>query len=122
MADRPVQNQEIINATNNLRMAVYQGLTNPPELGDPATNMNYEAKMRMEAYEKGPDPFKPDGRTEPPYTYTYNLPAGKRAAKIPDPPAPHISARDMDYLRHVNDSLLMRTIGNRVDMIHSETQ
>ncbi len=109
MADRPVQNQEIINATNNLRMAVYQGLTNPPELGDPATNYELlRQKMRMEAYEKGQIPSSQMIGLSPLTLIPIIYLLVNGPPQIPDPPAPHISARDMDYLRHVNDSLLMR--------------
>jgi hypothetical protein len=109
MADRPVQNQEIINATNNLRMAVYQGLTNDPELGDPVTNYEIlRQRQRMEAYEKGQIPSSQMVGLSP-FTLIpliYMLVAGP--PENPDPPAPHISARDMNYLRQVHDSVLIR--------------
>lgn len=109
MSERPTQNQEVINATNNLRMAVYQGLTNAPELGDPA--MNYELlrqKQRTEAYEKGQIPSSQMVGLSP-FTLIpliYMLAVGP--PEDPEPPVPHISARDMEFLRQVNDSLLIR--------------
>jgi hypothetical protein len=109
LADRPSPDQEMINATNNLRMAVYQGLANPPELGDPATNYEIlRQRQRMEAYEKGQIPSSQMVGLSP-FTLIpvlYLLVNGP--PETPDPPAPHISARDMNYLRHLNDSLLIR--------------
>ena len=109
MSERPTQNQEVINATNNLRMAVYQGLTNAPELGDPATNYELlRQKQRMEAYEKGQIPSSQMVGLSP-FTLIpliYMLAVGP--PEDPEPPAPHISARDLDFLRQVNDSLLVR--------------
>ncbi len=109
LAEQPSQNQDVINATNNLRMSVYQGLTNPPELGDPA--INYEIlrqKQRMDAYEKGQIPsdrmvgLSPFTLIPLLYMLSVGLP------EDPEPPAPHISVRDMEFLRHVHDSLLFR--------------
>lgn len=109
MSERPSQNQEVINATNNLRMAVYQGLTNAPELGDPVTNYEIlRQKQRMEAYEKGQIPSSRMLGLSP-FTLIpliYMLAAGP--PEDPEPPAPHISARDLDFLRQVHDSLLIR--------------
>ncbi|HOO66844.1 MAG: hypothetical protein KDB91_01320 [Bacteroidales bacterium] len=109
MAERPGPTQEMINASNNIRTAVYQGLTNPPELGDPA--VNYELlrqKQRLDAYEKGQIPSEHMVGLSPfmLIPLIYSIAAGP--PETPDPPAPHISSRDMDYLRHVHDSLLYR--------------
>lgn len=109
LTDRPSQNQEVINATNNLRMAVYQGLANPPKLGDPA--MNYEIirqKQRIDAYEKGQIPSDRMVGLSP-FTLIpllYVLAVGP--PEDPKPPVPHISVRDMEFLRNVNDSLIKR--------------
>jgi hypothetical protein len=109
MAERPSPNQEMINASNNLRMAVYQGLTTQPELGDPATNYEIlRQKQRMEAYEKGQIPSGQMVGLSP-FTLIpliYMLVAGP--PEDPDPPAPYISARDMERLRRVHDSLIFR--------------
>lgn len=109
MSERPSQNQEVINATNNLRMAVYQGLTNQPELGDPATNYELlRQKQRMDAYERGQIPSGQMVGLSP-FTLIpliYMLAVGP--PEDPEPPAPHISARDMEFLRQVHDSLLIR--------------
>jgi hypothetical protein len=109
MAERPAASQDMINATNNLRMAVYQGLTTAPELGDPSTNYEIlRQRQRMEAYEKGQIPSDRMVGLSP-FTLIpliYMLAAGP--PEEPEPPAPQISAKDMDYLRKVNDSLLIR--------------
>lgn len=109
MSERPSRNQEVINATNNLRMAVYQGLTNAPELGDPATNYELlRQKQRTDAYEKGQISSSQMVGLSP-FTLIpliYMLAVGP--PEDPTPPAPHISVREMDYLRQVNDSLLIR--------------
>lgn len=109
MAERPVQSQEMINATNNLRMAVYQGLANAPELGDPATNYEIlRQKQRMEAYEKGQIPSSQMVGLSP-FTLIpliYMLAAGPPEELAP--PVPHISARDIEYLQHLHDSVLIR--------------
>jgi len=45
---------EMLNAQNNITISTYQGLNNPPELGDPG--INYELikqKQTIAAYEKG---------------------------------------------------------------------
>ncbi|MRR22397.1 hypothetical protein EG830_05385 [bacterium] len=109
MSEQPSRNQEVINATNNLRMAVYQGLTNAPKLGDPSTNYELlRQKQRMEAYEKGQIPSGQMIGLSPLtlIPLIYMLAAGP--PEDPEPPAPHVSAREMDFLRQVNDSLLLR--------------
>ncbi len=109
MADGPSSSQEMINASNNLRMAVYQGLTTPPELGDPATNYELlRQKQRMEAYEKGQIPSSQMLGLSPLILIPilYRLASGP--PEDPKPPAPHISARDMEHLRRVHDSLIYR--------------
>jgi len=109
MAERPTSNQEIINASNNLRMAVYQGLTTQPELGDPVTNYELlRQKQRMEAYEKGQIPSGKILGLSPLILIPvlYRLASGP--PEDPVPPAPHISARDMEHLRRVHDSLIYR--------------
>ena len=109
MAERASPNQDVINATNNLRMAVYQGLANPPELGDPATN--YEVlrqKQRMDAYNKGQIASDRMIGLSPLTLIPLIYLAAKGLPEDPEPPAPHISAREMDYLKQVHDSLLIR--------------
>lgn len=109
MADKPVPTQEMINASNNLRMGVYQGLTTQPEMGDPL--VNYELlrqTQRMEAYEKGQIPSGHMVGLSP----LILIPLIQRLASGPPddpvPPAPHISVRDLEHLRRVYDSLIFR--------------
>ncbi|MCK7539371.1 MAG: hypothetical protein MZV63_54920 [Marinilabiliales bacterium] len=40
LSERPAPDQDLINATNNLKLSAYQGLTTAAKLGDP--NANYE--------------------------------------------------------------------------------
>ncbi|MHC1733981.1 MAG: hypothetical protein AB9888_18365 [Bacteroidales bacterium] len=109
MAELPAPSQEMINASNNLRMGTYQGLTTQPELGDPL--VNYELlrqTQRMEAYEKGQIPSGQMVGLSP----LILIPLIQRLAsgppEEPAPPAPHISAREMEHLRRVHDSLIFR--------------
>ncbi len=109
MSERPAVNQEMINATNNLRLSTYQGLTMKDDLGDPA--LNYELlrqKQRYEAYEKGQIGSGQMVAISPllliPVIYT--LAAGP--PKKPEPPVPYISARDMEHIRAAHDSLIYR--------------
>jgi hypothetical protein len=109
MADRPAASQEMINASNNIKMGVFQGLTTQPELGDPL--VNYELlrqTQRMEAYEKGQIPSGNMVGLSP----LILIPLLQRLATGPPddpvPPAPHISARDLEYLQRVHDSLIYR--------------
>ena len=54
MASSSSTSPEMINATRNLRLSVYQGITTSPALGDPGTNYNLIMnRHRLEAYEKG---------------------------------------------------------------------
>lgn len=109
MAEKPSPNQDVINATNNLRMAVYQGLTTPPDMGDPVTNYEIiRQRQRADAYDKGQIPSdKMIGLS--PFTLIpliYMIATGP--PEEPEPPAPYISARELDFLRQLHDSLLIR--------------
>lgn len=109
MAERPATNQDAINATNNLRMAVYQGLANPPALGDPATNYEIlRQRQRMEAYDKGQIPSDRMIGLSPFTLIPILYVIAKGPPEDPEPPTPHVSARELDYLRMVHDSLLIR--------------
>lgn len=109
MAEKPAPNQEVINASNNLKMGVYQALSNAPKLGDPF--YNYELirqQQRMDAYEKGQIPSDQMVGLSP----FMLIPLIYRLASGPPeelkPPVPHISAREMENLRRVHDSLIYR--------------
>jgi hypothetical protein len=109
MADRPVPTQEMINASNNLRMGVYQGLTTPLNWGIPATIMSCSGRNRGWRHMRR-------GRSRPDQMIGLSplilIPLIQRLASGPPedpvPPAPHISAREMEHLRRVHDSLIFR--------------
>lgn len=109
LSERPVPDHELINATNNLRLSAYQGLVNASRLGDPATNYELlRQKQRYEAYEKGQIPsgqmlaLSPLTLIPLIYLLAVGLP------EDPEPPAPYISAREMEYIRSLHDSLIWR--------------
>lgn len=109
MAERPATDQELINATNNLRLSAYQGLVNPGKLGDPDTNYELmRQKQRYEAYEKGQIPSGQMLVVSPLilipliYVLAVGLP------EEPEPPVPYISVRELERLRAVHDSLIYK--------------
>lgn len=109
MSEPPLTNQEMINATNNLRLSTYQGLTSANRLGDP--DSNYELlrhQQRTAAYEKGQIPSDKMIGLSPltVISLIYLLAVGPPEA--PRPPVPHISAREMESLRTYHDSLIYR--------------
>jgi len=109
MSERSAVNQELINATNNLRISAYQGLTVTDELGDPA--LNYELlrqKQRYEAYNKGQIGSGQMIAISPLtlIPLIYMLAVGP--PEVPEPPVPYISAREMENIRAVHDSLIYR--------------
>jgi hypothetical protein len=109
MSEPPATNQELINATNNLRLSAYQGLTSASRLGDPAANYEVLRKQqRYEAYEKGQIPADQMLAVSPLtlIPLIYLLAVGP--PEVPEPPVPYISAREMENLRAVHDSLIYR--------------
>lgn len=109
MSERPPADQELINATNNLRLSAYQGLVNASKLGDPDTNYELlRQKQRYEAYEKGQISAGQMLAVSPltiislVYLMAVGLP------EDPEPPVPYISVREMENLRAVHDSLIWR--------------
>jgi len=109
MSEKPETNQEIINATNNLRISAYQGLTSAARLDDPASN--YEVlrqQQRIAAYEKGQIAsgqmlvLSPLALIPLIYILAVGMP------EPPEPPVPYISAREMESLRALHDSLIYR--------------
>jgi len=109
MSEPPATNQELINATNNLRLSAYQGLTSASRLGDPASNYELlRQKQRYEAYEKGQIPSDQMLAVSPLtlIPLIYLLAVGP--PEVPEPPVPYISAREMENLRAVHDSLIYR--------------
>lgn len=54
MNSSSIVSKEMVNAQNNITISIYQGLANPPELGDPGTNYELlKQKHAIAAYEKG---------------------------------------------------------------------
>ena len=112
MSQRPALNQELINATNNLRISAYQGLTGANEMGDPA--VNYELlrqKQRYEYYEKGQISSGQMVALSPLTLIPVIYLLVNGPPKMPEPPVPYLSSREMEQLRAVHDSLLHRTTG-----------
>jgi len=110
LSEHPEPNQEIINATNNLKISAYQGLTSAATLGDPASN--YEVlrqQQRADAYEKGQISsgqmlvLSPLTLIPLIYILAVGLP------EEPQAPVPYISAREMESLRALHDSLIYRS-------------
>jgi len=109
MSEPPATNQELINATNNLRLSAYQGLTSASRLGDPASNYAVlRQQQRYDAYEKGQIPSDQMLAVSPLtlIPLIYLLAVGP--PEVPEPPVPYISAREMDNLRAFHDSLIYR--------------
>ena len=109
MSEPPPTNQEMINATNNLRLSTYQGLTSASRLGDPAANYEVLRQLqRYDAYEKGQIPADKMLALSPfaLIPLIYILAVGP--PEVPEPPVPYISAREMENLRAVHDSLIYR--------------
>ncbi len=109
MSERPATGQELINATNNLRLSAYQGLVNASKLGDPASNYELiRQKQRYEAYEKGQIPASKMVSLSPLTLIPLIYILAKGLPEEPEAPAPYISAREMESLRAVHDSLTYR--------------
>ncbi len=110
MAEKPKANEEIINATNNLKISAYQGLTAATRLDDPAAN--YEVIRHMQAIEASEKGGIPSARmvTFSPFIIiplVYMLATG--LPEDPPPPAPHISSKEMSHIRALHDSLIYRS-------------
>jgi hypothetical protein len=103
--------QKMVNAQNNITISTYQGLTNPPELGDPGTNYEFiKQKQAITAYEKGGIPSDrmvglnlisliPASI----YLLSNGLPVK------PAPPAPRVSVAEMEKIKKAyRESLLQK--------------
>lgn len=110
MAEPPAADQQMINASNNLKISTYQGLTGSNELGDPI--VNYELirqKQRYEAYEKGQIPSSQMVALSPLTLIPLIYILAKGLPENPEPPVPYISTREMSRLRALHDSLIYGT-------------
>lgn len=109
MASKPPVNDDMVNASNNLRLSAYQGITTAATLGDP--NTNYELlrqQQKLDAYEMGMIPsdkmlvFSPFTLIPLVYVLAKGLP------EPPEPPAPYLSERELQQLRAIHDSLIYK--------------
>lgn len=109
MSSKPPVNDEMANASYNLKLSAYQGLTTAAALGDP--DANYELlrqKQRLDAYEKGMVPsdkmfvFSPFTLIPLVYVLAKGLP------EEPLPPAPYMSERELQQIRAIHDSLIYK--------------
>lgn len=109
MTDRKPADQKMINASNNLKLSAYQGLTGTNQLGDPA--MNYQLlrqKQRTEAIEKGSIPTDKMLGLNPFTIIPVIYILAKGLPEDPEPPAPYISTRELEQIRALHDSLIYK--------------
>jgi hypothetical protein len=103
--------QEMVNAQNNITISAYQGLANPPRLGDPGTNYELlKQKQAIAVYEKGGIPSDrilglnlisliPASI----YLLTNGLP------EKPAPPAPRVTIAEIEKMKKAyRESLLQK--------------
>ncbi len=109
MSEPPATNQELINASNNLKIAAWQGITSTSRQVDPASNYELlRQKQRIDAYEKGGIPSSQMVSLSP-FTIIpliYILATG--LPEDPAPPPPYISVRELEKLRNMHDSIIFR--------------
>jgi len=109
MADRPPADQEMINASNNLKLSAYQGITSTAELGDPVANYELlRQKQRTDAIERGGVPSDKMLGLSPFTILPLIYILAKGLPEAPKPPAPYISSREMQQIRAMHDSLVYR--------------
>lgn len=109
MSEPPATNQELINATNNLKIATWQGLTSASRLDDPASNYELlRQQQRIDAYEKGGIPSSQMVALSPFTIIPLIYILAKGLPEDPEPPKPYISVRELEKLRSVHDSLVYR--------------
>jgi len=109
MAEPPAADQEMINASNNLKISTYQGLTGSNALGDPI--VNYELirqQQRTEAYEKGQIKSSQMVGLNPLILIPLIYLAAHGLPEKPDAPQPYISVREMNRLRAMHDSIIYK--------------
>ncbi len=110
MAVKPGVDDATINATNNLKISTYQGLTAATRLGDPAANYEVIRHMQAkEAGEKGGIPSDQMVAFNPFIIIPIVYILAKGLPEDPPAPVPYISAREMNRLRALHDSLIYKT-------------
>jgi len=110
MAEKPGIDDATVNATNNLKISAYQGLTAATRLDDAAAN--YEVIRRAQALAAGEKGGISSGQmiSFSPFTIIpliYILARG--LPEDPPAPAPHISAKELSRIRALHDSLIYKT-------------
>jgi hypothetical protein len=110
MAEKPGVDNATINATNNLKISTYQGLTAATRLDDPAAN--YEVIRHMQARdagEKGGIPSDQMVAFNPFIIIPIVYVLAKGLPEDPPAPAPHISAKELNRITALHDSLIYKT-------------
>lgn len=110
MAEKPGVDDATVNATNNLKISTYQGLTAATRLDDPASH--YEVIRHMQAVEAGEKGGIPSSQmvSFSPFTIIpliYIL--AKGLPEDPPAPAPYISAKELNRIRALHDSLIYKS-------------
>jgi len=109
MSEPPAADQELINASNNLRIAAYQGITSASRQVDPASNYELlRQQQRIEAYEKGGIPSSQMLSLSPITLIPLIYVLVKGPPEDPEPPKPYISVRELERLRNMHDSLIFK--------------
>lgn len=109
MADRPLADQAMINASNNLRLSAYQGITSTAELGDPVANYELlRQKQRTDAIERGGIPSDKMLGLSPFTIIPLIYILAKGMPETPKAPAPYLSARELQQIRAMHDSLIYK--------------
>ena len=110
MLMKPESNQELINAKDNIKISVYQGLNNQSTLGDPYTNYELlKQKQTIEAYERGGIPSDQIAGISPllllpaAYMLMNGLP------QKPKPPSPRVSDKELEQIRKIHNQLIYKS-------------
>jgi hypothetical protein len=110
MAEKPGVDNATINATNNLKISTYQGLTAATRLDDPAANYDVIRHMQAkDAGEKGGIPSDQMVAFNPFVIIPIVYILAKGLPEDPPAPAPHISAKELNRLTALHDSLIYKT-------------
>ncbi len=110
MAEKPGIDDATFNATNNLKISTYQGLTAATRLDDPAANYQVIRHMQaIEAGEKGGIPSSQMVALSPFAIIPLIYVLAKGLPENPPAPAPYISAKEMNRIRTLHDSLIYKS-------------
>ncbi|MDF1560948.1 MAG: carboxypeptidase-like regulatory domain-containing protein [Bacteroidales bacterium] len=109
MSQPPAADQELINASNNLRIAAYQGITSTSRQVDPASNYELlRQQQRIDVYEKGGIPSSQMVSLSPFTLIPMLYILAKGPPEDPEPPKPYISVRELEKLRTMHDSIIFK--------------